>query len=117
MDDFEAVLGDAEKAVRRGVIGGVRGACRSLLSDSRDLVPYDQGDLSRSGAVSMNTAGSEVEGAVTYDTPYAVIQHEAEDYRHQDGRTSHYLGGPLRANSDRYMAHIQAEVAKELQGG
>lgn len=116
MDDFEAVLGDAERAVRRGTINGVRGACRSLLSDSRDLVPYDQGDLSRSGAVSMDTAGSEVEGQVSYDTPYAVIQHEAEEFRHQDGRTANYLGGPLRANSDRYLAHIRAEVAKELAG-
>ncbi|MBP2331224.1 hypothetical protein JOF56_011609 [Kibdelosporangium banguiense] len=117
MDDFEAVLGDAERAVRRGTVKGVRGSCQSLKSDSQDLVPYQEGDLSRSAAVSMDTAGTEVQGAVTYDTKYAAIQHEAEDFRHQDGRTANYLGGPLRANSDRYLEYINGQVATELEGG
>lgn len=117
MDDFEAVLGDAEKAVRRGTVNGVRGACRSLKSDSQDRVPYEEGDLSRSAAVSMDTTGTEVQGAVTYDTVYAEIQHEAEDFKHANGRTFNYLGGPLRENSDRYLEYIEGQVAKELQGG
>ena len=117
VDDFEAVLDASLKSARRGTIRGVRESCRDLLSVSRDRVPYDQGDLSRSGAVSMDSTGTEVQGAVNYDTKYAEIQHEAEDFRHQDGRTANYLGGPLREKSDRYLTHIAATVAQELQGG
>lgn len=93
---------------------GVKEACEALLSDSRDEVPYDQGDLSRSGKVTVVTEGRTVTGAVSYDTPYAVRQHEDTTLRHDTGKAG-YLGDPLRANVSRYLGHVADSIKRALE--
>lgn len=110
--DFSEVLRAADAAVSEGAERAVKEACEALLSDSRDVVPYDQGDLSRSGKVTV--AG--VEGVVSYDTPYAARQHEEREWRHDGNGQADYLGGPLRANSQRYLDHIGRTVGDALDG-
>lgn len=60
-----------------------------ILSESKKQVPLDTGALQRSGAVDVNEEGNEA--AVSYDTPYAVRQHEMVHYFHQRGRKAKYL--------------------------
>lgn len=108
-------LGKALEQVGRQVIlptgrQAVHEAVDDLLAESRDEIPYDQGDLSNSGLAATEIDGDQVHGAVGYDTPYAVIQHEAEEFQHQDGRKAQYLGDPLRANANRYLDHIAAAI-------
>lgn len=104
--DFDALLRAVDQAADAAMVEGVREVCDDLLSESRDEVPTDQMDLSNSGKVTVAASGMDVEGAVSYDTPYAVIQHEAQEFRHQDGRKAGYLGDPLRANTDRYLKYL-----------
>lgn len=112
--DFLAALAKAELAVDNASEEAVREVCDDLLSESRDEIPYDQGDLSNSGKVTVAASGQVVEGAVSFDTPYAVIQHEATDFQHQDGRKAHYLSDPTRANADRYVKYIAGKVGDAL---
>jgi hypothetical protein len=53
--------------------------------------------------------------AVSYDTPYAVRQHEELSYRHDPGRTAKYLEGPLREEKDTILAIIAAQVRRALR--
>jgi hypothetical protein len=94
----------------------VRDVAEDLLSESRDEVPIDQMDLSNSGKVTVAGSAPVVEGAVSYDTPYAVIQHEAEEFRHQDGRKARYLADPHRANADRYLKYIASRGGQAMGG-
>jgi hypothetical protein len=114
--DFEQVLREAERAVVAASYEAVREVCDDLLSGSRDEVPYDQGDLSNSGKVTVLGDSTEVEGAVSFDTPYAVRQHEDPELRHQDGRKAKFLGDPLREKSSQYMQYI-ADKVRRAHGG
>ena len=108
--DFDDLLGQLADRLPEKLRQAAQEVGDDLLSDSRDEVPYDQGDLSRSGKVTVEATGTGATVAVSYDTPYAAIQHEATDFAHQDGRKAHYLGDPLRENSRKYLEHLQRTV-------
>jgi hypothetical protein len=61
------------------VLGLVK-ASEHLLQVSNTLVPIEEGTLERSGVASVDE--STLRAAVSYDTPYAVNQHESMDFRH-----------------------------------
>lgn len=75
-----------------------------LASVSKEQVPLDQGPLKNSCYVDVNDDGSE--GTVSYDTPYAVIQHENMSFNHQRGRKAKYLEDPV------YDGGVQSEMAE-----
>lgn len=77
---------------RRLASDGLRQALEHVLAESRRLVPLEEGTLERSGRVTIDG----LEGAVTYDTVYAVVQHEELTYRHAPGRQAKYLEQPMR---------------------
>lgn len=64
-----------------------------LATISKQEVPLDQGPLMNSCYVDVNNDGSA--GTVSYDTPYAVAQHENTWYQHQRGRKAKYLEDPV----------------------
>ena len=109
MEDFDAVLRRVEQTAEDAAVEWVRDVCDDLLSESRDEVPYDMGDLSNSGKVTVVRRTAGIEGAVSFDTPYAVRQHEDPALQHQDGKKAQYLGDPLRANSQRYLDYLAAK--------
>lgn len=80
---------------RRLASEGLRRGLEHVLERSRAIVPLEEGTLERSGRVTVDG----LEGAVSYDTVYARIQHERLDFRHAPGRTAKYLERPM--NSER----------------
>ena len=80
-----------------------------LASVSKDQVPLDQGPLKNSCYVDVNDDGSE--GTVSYDTPYAVAQHENTWYNHQRGRKAKYLEDPVNDPG------VKARMAQLAQAG
>ena len=75
-----------------------------LAAVSKDQVPLDQGPLKNSCIVDVNDDGSQ--GTVSYDTPYAVPQHENTQYNHQRGRKAKYLEDPV------FDGAVQQEMAQ-----
>jgi hypothetical protein len=74
--------------IERGIERGVAEAAHHLLEQANRHVPEDPDRrLERSGKVS--TDGDTA--AVSYDTDYAVIQHERLDYHHEPGREAKWL--------------------------
>lgn len=93
-------------------VRGLRNATEHLLGVSRRQVPHEEGDLERSGVASVDAG--DLTGAVSYDTPYAVYQHETPDLRHDEGRKWKYLEDPHTAESDRMLELVAAEIRREL---
>ncbi|MEU0033170.1 hypothetical protein [Streptomyces sp. NPDC006333] len=106
--------GDAAlAAIRAGALRGVRLGAEHLLQVSRTRVPIEEGTLERSGVVSVDEPS--LTAAVSYDTTYAVRQHEELDYRHDAGREAKYLEKPLHEENDTITEIIAAQVRRSLR--
>lgn len=101
----------AVERVRRGGEQGVREAAEHVLDVAGPLVPYDEGPLHDSGEVDVDG----MEATVSYDTEYAVIQHEEEEYRHAPGEQAKYLEEPFEAEVDAVQDIIAAAIDRELR--
>lgn len=110
--------GKVNAAERAAAERGLRKAAEHLLGVSRQLVPIEEGTLERSGDPSVRPGALSQDGlraAVSYDTVYAVRQHEELTWRHDAGRQAKYLEQP--ANTERpVMAEIlAAEIRRALR--
>lgn len=99
---------------RAGAIEGLRAATEHLLTEARKLVPIEEGTLERSGAASVDDAL--LQGAVSFDTVYAVYQHEVLDLRHDQGRQAKYLETPFHAEREQLLDRIAKGVRDGLDG-
>jgi hypothetical protein len=114
MADFEALLEGLEAKVKESVVERTREATEQLLADSRVVVPYQEGDLSRAGDAKTRATADGAEGKVLYDIVYARKHELDESLRHQDQGQAHYLGGTARANAQKYIGHIAKAVTEDL---
>lgn len=97
---------------RRLASEGLRRGLEHVLFESRKIVPLDEGTLERSGKVIVNG----LEGAVSYDTVYARIQHENLDYKHAPGRMAKYLEIPMNRERDVVLRLMQVSLRRWLRG-
>ncbi len=61
--------------------------------ESSREAPIEEGTLVRSAHVSVDQPNGVVQ--ISYDTPYAIVQHEDQSLRHDDGRKAKYLEDPM----------------------
>lgn len=106
--DVDAAL----SAALQGSEQGIADATEHLLNSSNAHVPHEYGDLQSSGVASADG----LEGAVAYDTPYAVRQHEELTWRHDSGRTAKYLENALNSEAATMGEIIAARVRSNLGG-
>ncbi|WP_026151909.1 hypothetical protein [Actinopolyspora halophila] len=99
---------------RAGGIAGLRLAAEHLLGESRKVVPLETGTLSRSGVAEVDE--SSLTAAVSYDTPYAVRQHEELTWRHDSGRMAKYLERPTLAEAETMQELIASQIRRALNG-
>jgi hypothetical protein len=96
-------------AAGRGLAKGVE----HVLTESRKVVPIEEGTLERSGVATVDEAN--LRGAVSYDTPYAVRQHEDLTLRHAEGRKAKYLEDPLNEEAPVVLQLVRAEMRRALR--
>ncbi|MGW1267532.1 hypothetical protein [Streptomyces sp. NPDC002491] len=99
--------------LREGAARGLLLAAEHVLQQSQEVVPLDESPLMQSGTASVDAAS--LTAAVSYDTPYAVVQHERLDYRHAPGRTAKYLERPLNASRTEVLALIAAQMRRAMR--
>jgi hypothetical protein len=97
-----------------GTVEGLGRAAEWLLGESDQLVPLEEGTLARSGVASVDEAS--MTAAVSYDTPYAVRQHEELEWRHDPGRQAKYLEQPLHEGRDTMAAILAAAIRRRTDG-
>jgi hypothetical protein len=84
----------AKAAIRRGGGRGVERVADLVGQTSQEVVPRESEELARSMVVDVDHV--DMEASVSYDTDYAVINHEKRR-RHARGETDKYLERPLNA--------------------
>lgn len=107
---------DGKAVNARAQAGAVRGllmAAEYLLSEASAIVPIDEGTLDRSGVASVDPAT--LTSAVSFDTPYAVKQHENLHYRHAPGRQAKYLEEPFTREAPTMQQIIAVQIRRGLR--
>ncbi|SET94725.1 Minor capsid protein [Salinibacillus kushneri] len=104
------VVKKAQKARERGVTE----ATEFVLDESNKRVPHDEGPLQNSGTTHVTKGGREA--SVSYNTPYAVRQHEATHYNHPNGREAKYLENAVKQNRKQVQKHIEKSIKRALEG-
>lgn len=79
----EQVLVGLEDALEKALLLGAE----HVLEESNRMVPHETGDLERAGEAKAEGRKSRV----SYESIYAVPQHENLEYRHDPGRRAKYL--------------------------
>ena len=92
---------------------GMRLALEHVLAESNKIIPLEEGTLMRSGKVSMDEGG--LTGSISYDTPYAVRQHEEMTWRHAPGRQAKYLETAVNTSRQECLRIMQAELRRWLR--
>jgi len=101
---------DASKIVKAGAVRGLTLAGEYVLGESNAVVPIEEGTLERSGTTSVDPA--KLQAAVSYDTPYAVRQHEDLSLRHDPGRQAKYLENTMNAE----VGAVRKIIADTIKG-
>ncbi|WP_441251197.1 minor capsid protein [Kitasatospora sp. McL0602] len=102
-----AWLARTRQAAARGVELGLE----HVLAEAKKIVPLDEGPLERSGKVTVDQAT--LNGTITFDTPYAVRQHEDLSYKHLPGRQAKYLEQPMNQNREQVLAITAATIRRD----
>lgn len=109
--NLDRLPGVAQRAALEAVTLGAE----HILGESTKLVPIEEGTLSSSGKTSAEMQGGTAVAAISYDTPYAVRQHEDMSYRHDPGRTAKYLEGPLMAEAQTVAKIVGEHLGKAIR--
>lgn len=95
---------------KRGAARGLLKAVEYVLQEANTEVPIEEGTLQRSGVASVDEQA--LRGAVSYDTPYAVRQHEDMTLSHDSGRKAKYLERAFNRTRTEQAQIIADEIRK-----
>jgi hypothetical protein len=101
----------AETRVAAG--DGMFDALEHILGVSNSRVPHEEGVLEASGAQFLDR--DELVGGISYDTPYAVRQHEELTWRHSPGRQAKYLESAMADERETAQGLIAAQIRRALR--
>ena len=115
ISEMVARIGKLKEDMKSAASRGVYTAARNVLDVSNRTVPFEEGDLSRDGAVSLSD-GDGLKAAISYgrksDTKdYAVRQHEDLTLHHDAGRGPKYLENAINSQRETTLK-IVGEAAK-----
>ena len=80
---------EVKRQINREAQRALKDAGEHILEQANRRIPHDEGILQNSGDVSVD--GRNLEGYVSYDTPYAIRLHEHPEYNFQKGREGKWL--------------------------
>ncbi|TSI11988.1 hypothetical protein FO013_21235 [Brevibacterium aurantiacum] len=98
------------KSIRAAQLKGADLAAEYLLGESNSIVPIEEATLERSGAASTQQSSKGTTLAVSYDTPYAVRQHEEVTWNHDAGRKAKYLEATFNSKNGKALQVIADTV-------
>ena len=127
---LKEVVAELEKLgvdVRKAVAGALNDAGLSILSQARQLVPFDQGILRGSGSIAKpkltatskttsvgvrfgGPSGVKNAEGETVSVNYAIIQHEDLTLKHPGGGEAKYLEKPFLAEIGSYPAGLARRI-------
>lgn len=100
----------ALRQIETKVLDAIEDYAENVAEISTRIAPIEEGTLIRSAQVSRDDRAGKV--AISYDTPYAVVQHEDTQLRHDDGRRAKFLEDPVLAAADWFGPYVANAVRK-----
>ena len=100
-----------KQMVAESAVAAVADIAEWVLGEAIQQVPHEDGDLQASNKISIDEENKLA--AVSFDTPYAVVQHEDMTFKHDAGRKAKYLEDPMNAVT---QGPAQALIARHLKG-
>ncbi|MFI1677062.1 hypothetical protein [Streptomyces sp. NPDC020607] len=97
---------------RRLASEGLQRALEHGLGVSNARVPLEEGTLERSGRVDVDG----LNGAISYDTVYAVRQHEELTWKHLPGRQAKYLESAMNDEREVMLQLMAVTLRHWLRG-
>lgn len=102
---------EAIRLVKKAGFAGLLDGADFVLTESIKETPLLSGTLRRSGLVT--PIPNEQAAIVSYNTPYAVRQHEDLGLQHTDGKAK-YLEDPFNKNKPKILKLVQTRVKQAL---
>jgi hypothetical protein len=99
--------------VKKASTRGMSLAAEHVLGVAKQQVPIEEHILEESGFTSVDGT-HHIRAAVSFDTPYAVRQHEDMTLKHDEGRNAKYLENAFNSEQDAVKQIIAAELRGEL---
>lgn len=103
------------RGIHEGAKRGVTLAVEHLLTEANKHVPHDEGTLERSGRTGVDTTAKGVKGSVSYDTPYAVRQHEDMQLHHDGKGEAKWLENTFAAEAATVGQIIGNAIQQDMQ--
>lgn len=98
-----------EAALDSAAERGMTKAMEYALTEANKHVPHDEGTLERSSQTGVASDSGGVSGSVSYDTPYAVRQHEDMSLHHDGKGEAKWLENTLAEESATLGQIVAAE--------
>lgn len=105
-------IGRVSDKVREAAGEGLELAAEHVIGVAKSRAPHEEGTLERSGA--QDTDRAALRSALSFDTPYAVVQHEDLTLTHDDGRQAKYLESAMTGERDTALQIISAQIRRAL---
>lgn len=102
----------AAARVVAGVEQGMLEACETLLGLAVNQTPYVEHHLRNSGTTDVEVSGDKVSGVVSFNTPYARIQHENLTFNHPQPNTGAKF---LEKPANRFGPQLQQIIAANIR--
>lgn len=106
--DLTKILG----LVRDGANEGLLLGSEHVLGVARAQTPIEEGTLERSGVASQDPGT--LRAAVSFDTPYSVVQHEDMTLAHDAGRSAKFLENALNAEATTVAQLVATGIRNRL---
>lgn len=94
--------------LRRDAARALTDVAEHLLEEANRTAPIEEGTLIGSGAVHVDERA--LVAAVSYDTPYAVRQHEDTRLQHDPGRRAKWLEHTFREQAFAVGQHLARQI-------
>lgn len=103
---------EAERLIRETAFRAIRDGAEVILTEAIDETPIDTGTLRRSGTVTEAPQDNAV--YISFNTPYAVKQHEDLTLNHPRGGKAKYLEDPFKRNAKKVERLVAQRVKAAL---
>lgn len=95
VENTEALLGKSMRIVPHDE-GMLEGSGSAKVQNEEIAHGTDDGAMIQTGNTPLVRPGAVITGTVSYNKPYALIQHENLEFEHKEGRQAKYLENPLK---------------------
>ena len=100
-----------EEEIMKAALKGQKTLALNILAESQKIVPVDTGTLQRSGHIDTKDNIT----TISYNTPYALKQHEDATLNHPKGGEAKYLERPFNEKVGEYENFVSTEVYKAMR--